>query len=338
VGALAAAGIDVDVVAPSVTEAPVLEHVRDGVRVVHVRHQDRFSLATNMRAWRTAARRVVEGLEPEIVHGQGLTGGVPACDVAGVPRVVTAHGNVRADTLYAHSGLAGTVRAKLRDRLVRDVMRKSDAILTVHPDWRVNLPAPPRRLVYVPNIVDEEFFLSSSTPEAGTVLYCGGPAAIKGWDVLLAAWPTIRRTVPGARLTAVGFPIPRPERAAAPDDVTYRSILGPAELAAEMARATVVVIPSRYDVAPLVLAEAWAVGVPVVATTAGGLNTLAAEAALQVAPEDPVALAAAIREVFEGGPEVEAAMREGKTRAERFKAGSIAAAHVALYRELIRGG
>jgi glycosyltransferase involved in cell wall biosynthesis len=337
VRALARAGLDVAVVAPSAGRPLDPVHVFHGVRVQHIRQPARFALATNMLSWRRAAARAIEALRPDAVHGQGVgTGGLAACDVSGIPRVVTAHGNARADTLAHYKGIPGSARARLRDRISRRIVSEADAIVNVHPDWRVNLPVRPERSIYIPNIVDEVFFAVERDPRPGVVLYCGGPKSIKGWDVLLGAWPSIRRAVPGASLRAAGFSDVASVPSAA--GLVPLGVLRAEELAAEMARASVVVIPSRYEVAPLALSEAWAVGVPVVTTTAGGLERLAKGAAVQVPAEQPVALAEAVNRVLTDDAGAETIVREGAERAARQTSASVASAHVALYEELLLRG
>jgi glycosyltransferase involved in cell wall biosynthesis len=56
-------------------------------------------------------------------------------------------------------------------------------------------------------------------------------------------------------------------------------------------------VPSRYDASPLALLEAMAAGLPVVATRVGGIPeiVIAGETALLVPPDDPDALAGALR-------------------------------------------
>jgi glycosyltransferase involved in cell wall biosynthesis len=63
------------------------------------------------------------------------------------------------------------------------------------------------------------------------------------------------------------------------------------------------VLPSRWEGQPLVLQEALRAGTPVVATRVGGIPGLAGEeAALLVPPQDPRALAAAVRSVLTDAP------------------------------------
>src|SRR5439155_23334037 len=115
---------------------------------------------------------------------------------------------------------------------------------------------------------------------------------------------------------------------------TLLPALPPGQVAVQMATASVLVIPSRFEVTPNVLSEAWAVGVPVVCTAAGGLATLAAGAAVVVPPEEPVALGTAIVGVLEGDLEVAAGVAEGRRRAGLRTPAAIAAAHHVLYRQI----
>ena len=59
----------------------------------------------------------------------------------------------------------------------------------------------------------------------------------------------------------------------------------PERVAEAMARASVLVIPSQFEVAPVAVAEAWALRVPVVATRVGGMSTFANGAAALVPRE-----------------------------------------------------
>ena len=58
------------------------------------------------------------------------------------------------------------------------------------------------------------------------------------------------------------------------DPITFESWLSSEQLAVRMSKASLLVVASEFEVSPIVVAEAWAVGLPVVATSVGGLRSL----------------------------------------------------------------
>jgi glycosyltransferase involved in cell wall biosynthesis len=224
----------------------------------------------------------------------------------------------------------------LRQRLGARATERVDVLIGVHPDWRVNVPRRPPKFVHIPNIVDDLFFQASRHPEPGRVLYCGGPKSIKGWDILSEAWPLVAEREPGARLEALGF---QPDHRFAQRNDAIGSIELCGWLSARgtreaMERAAVLVMPSRFEVAPMVLAEAWASGVPIVATAVGGIPALARGAAVLVRPSHAASLAAAIANVLQGGRIVCRLVEEGRSRAEAYRRDQVVEDHLHLYLDL----
>jgi glycosyltransferase involved in cell wall biosynthesis len=151
----------------------------------------------------------------------------------------------------------------------------------------------------------------------------------------------VREEVPEARLHVLGWSAddaPPDVGTAQRQSVAAEGWLSSEELAARMGRASVLVIPSQFEVSPTVLAEAWALGLPVVATAVGGLRMLAVGAAVVVPRREPEALAAGIVRALAGGEEVERLVQEGRRRAEAHREEAVAEAHLALYSELIERG
>jgi glycosyltransferase involved in cell wall biosynthesis len=223
------------------------------------------------------------------------------------------------------------VRAHMRERLARVAFESADVVVSVNPDWKVNLPAQPKRFEFIPNIVDEDFFAREHIPQPGLVLFTGGDNAIKGWDLLEAAWPRVRDAVAGARLHVLGWR--GADRPALGESVSVEGWVSASELGDRMARAAVLVIASEFEVSPTVLAEAWAVGVPVVATAVGGIPALATDAAVLV-ERTPDALAEGLVAALSNGDRIEHLVAEATRRAERHRAAAVAAAHTELYEEL----
>lgn len=131
-------------------------------------------------------------------------------------------------------------------------------------------------------------------PDAPLAVCVGRLTRQKGQDVLLAAWPAIRRSCPRARLALVGdgdraealrsVPAPGVTFAGAVDDVRDW-----------LAAADVVVLPSRWEGLSLTVLEALATGRSVVVSDVPGLGeVVSAEVGARVPPDDPGALAAAV--------------------------------------------
>jgi glycosyltransferase involved in cell wall biosynthesis len=160
----------------------------------------------------------------------------------------------------------------------------------IRANWRV-----------VPNGVDLDAFAVEDRGEARAQLGLdSSPLAVsvgrlsrqKGMDVLLAAWPDVERTVPGAQLVVVG---------SGPEEDELRRQAGSARLLGArddvrswLAAADVVVVPSRWEGLAYVVLEAMAAGRPVVATDVAGMGEALGDTGLVVPPEDPTALAAAL--------------------------------------------
>ncbi|MEQ1785816.1 MAG: glycosyltransferase family 4 protein [Acidimicrobiales bacterium] len=133
----------------------------------------------------------------------------------------------------------------------------------------------------------------------------------KGLDVLLDAVVIARRTVPALHVEVYGAPQPgweqhehelleRRHALELDDVVTFMGFVD--EPQAQWRRATAYVQPSRdrTEVRPLAILEAMVLGLPVVATDAGGLAELVdhERTGLVVPPEDPAALAEALVDVL----------------------------------------
>jgi glycosyltransferase involved in cell wall biosynthesis len=135
----------------------------------------------------------------------------------------------------------------------------------------------------------------------------GGLDPRKGQDVAVAALAQLRDSGVEATLELVGREVDQEFAAAVRDtarrlNVTERVVFvgevpdaGP-----HLEQADIVIAPSRGEWTPLVLMEALARGLPVVAARVGGVEEIVSdrESGLLVAPGDPAALAAAVRELL----------------------------------------
>jgi glycosyltransferase involved in cell wall biosynthesis len=159
----------------------------------------------------------------------------------------------------------------------------------------------PDRLRWLPNFVDVSRFAPRTEP-GSSVVFAGRLSPEKGVDVLLRAVAT----VPDVPVEIAGDGPAADDLSALAsslglaDRVRFLGRLPSVEVDALLRRAIVAVVPSRWhENMPLSVLEAFAAGVPVIATDLGGLPELitAGEDGMIVPADDPGALASALAQV-----------------------------------------
>ena len=166
--------------------------------------------------------------------------------------------------------------------------------------------APRARVVAIHNGVDTQLFHrpSGSRPNRRRILNVGKFESKKAQDVLVHAFQHLLRSVPDASLVLVGADGPElasiralVDRLGLQQQVEFHVTVPHERIPEFMERADVFVLPSRSEPFGIVLLEAGAAGLPVVATRVGGIPELIehGKTGLLVPPDDPVKLERAIR-------------------------------------------
>ena len=171
--------------------------------------------------------------------------------------------------------------------------------------------------------------MASGTATGGAFLCVGVVAPHKGQDVLVEALATLSRRDDWT-CTIAGSLDARPEfadRLAAlvaetglADRVAFAGVLGAAELDRAYREADLVVAPSRAESYGMAIADALSRGIPVVASSVGGIPQTVADsrAAVLVPPDEAEALGEALREWMRD-PGLRAGMRaEARRSRARF--------------------
>jgi len=179
-----------------------------------------------------------------------------------------------------------------------------DCLFTVDPQALPSLRGlahtPP---LFIPNGVAIEEFPEWRPPAHGArLLFVGRLEAVKNVDVLLTAVAEARAQGCEAALDIVGsgqLDAELRKRAADLGLEEHVQFLGQRthrEVAQRLAAAAALVLPSSYEGFPMVLLEAWASGVPVIATSVAAIPEVCTngEDALLVPSENSFALAQAI--------------------------------------------
>jgi glycosyltransferase involved in cell wall biosynthesis len=161
--------------------------------------------------------------------------------------------------------------------------------------------------------------------EEPLVVTAGRISPQKGLDVLLDATALLAKEIPDVQVRVYGGPQPgweayyaqlRQQMTDLRLDGTFRLDGFVEEPARHWTSASVYTQPSRREGLPLAVVEAMAIGLPVVATTVGGMPEVVEDGitGLLVPPDDPEALAAALAELLE---DPERARRMGAAGRER---------------------
>ena len=282
-------------------------------------------------------RRMTEALkagdtifDAAIGHGAAAAAFIPLLENGQVRRLlINPHGMEE----FSATGLKRALLASQR-ALVRRAARHADRAIALDaflvPDVMRNLGLPRERVAIVPNGIDIARVdrltgpLSSPHDEPPVIVSLARIEPNKGLDVLAAALGMIRDQLPdGWRWLHIGDGAARPQveeaitRADIGAHATLLGRLSDEELHRTLATATLFVHPTRYEGSPLVMLEAMAHRLPIVASAVGGIpdKVIPDETGWLVPPDDPAALGAAIRSALHQPPAILRAVGErGRAR------------------------
>jgi glycosyltransferase involved in cell wall biosynthesis len=291
---------------------------------------------------RAAVRRLCAELAPDVVHTHGyrsdvVDGGVARA--AGVPVVSTVHGFT-----------GGAMRNRIYEWIQERAFRDFDAVIAVSQPIvrRLERRGVSRsRIHFIPNAFDGAAAVverDAARERLGipkdefTIGWVGRLSAEKGPDVFVDAIAHLSQPTPSAAFVGGGPDEPalreRALRHGVEERVRWLGIVPGA--GALLAAFDMLVLSSRTEGIPIVLLEAAAAGVPIVATRVGGVPSMFPDGeVLLVPPDDPGALAAAV-DAVRADPSAarERAMAARRRLGRDFAPRPWLERHEALYRSL----
>jgi phosphatidylinositol alpha-mannosyltransferase len=280
-------------------------------------------------------RRALRSFRPDVVHVHepfAPSTGLLAALLAPAPLVATFHAYAERSALYtAAAPLLRPLWRRLRVRLAVSEAAAAHVRSRFGPGVRV-----------VPNGVDVDRFRAArgAGSPGRRMLWVNRLDPQKGFGVALEAFRRLAPSFPDLRFVVAGEGRDGRLLAALPPDLRARvEALGTVphgDLPPLYAGAAVFVAPALgQESFGVVLVEAMAAGVPVVASNVAGYREVVRSGVdgLLVPPGDPEALAEAVRRVLEEPALAEALRREGSARAERFRWEAVVDEVEAAYRE-----
>lgn len=235
---------------------------------------------------RRLLRRELSAIQPDVVHAHINGTYAMSAFGSGFPTVLTIHGVRRSEM---------AVQRDWRDQLYRRWLVTYQEWVSVRTAKHVIAISPPyirqefsqviNGTIYdIENPIPDKFFDLERHEEPNRILFAGHIRIRKGVLELLKAVDLVRRQIPDLQLRIAGRTNVEPdyfEKVQAyisdrglEDCVYLLGSLDEASLLDEYARCALLVLPSRQETAPMVIEQAMAARVPVVATRVGGVDYL----------------------------------------------------------------
>jgi len=335
--------VEVHVVSAPAGLRRTLREERDGVQ---------FHFLATPRALRprlvsrvVMARRELRRIRPDLVHAQDNIALALGAVLARFPRLFTVHGMKRHEA-RERTGWEWAA-AHVDAALERVVHRGFPAFICVSRYAASLLPSTARTFA-IPNPVSRRFFAAGSgrsLPPQPHLLFIGALAPLKRPADLLEAHLVVLREVPSLRTTFCGevedrgytAALRRRAQAEGQGSVTFAGCVGREELASLVGHSTALVLPSAQENAPMVIAEAMAAGVPVVASRVGGIPEMVCdgETGLLFEAGDVEALTAHVRRLATDQGLARRLGERARCVAVGNEPGVVARATLAAYREVV---
>ena len=312
-------------------------------------------MSTFYRGCIRSIRRKLSEIQPDIVHGQG-TERYCAISAAfsGFPNVITIHGNMRL--------IAKLTKPRpfsfnwLNARLEAFTIPKADGVVCITDYTRRAVQGLARKTWVVPNAVDplfitwgEERMTEVKKPSAGRngavpVILCVANVDMrKNQNAFIRSLDRLAGQVPfqirffghcGDTSYAREFRM----LVSARPWCRYGGMIGRKELAREFGEADALVLPTTEDNCPMVVLEAQAAGLPVIASAVGGVPELVEEGVtgLLADPHDPESMSGAVGRILaEPGLRESLASAARESALLRYHPRVVAEQHMGIYRDVL---
>jgi glycosyltransferase involved in cell wall biosynthesis len=295
-----------------------------------------------------AARAKLREIQPDIVHGQGTERDCAISAVlSGFPNVLTIHGNMRLIAKVNHARPFSF--SWLAAGLERLTIPRSNGVVCITHYTQDAVKDLAGKTWVVPNAVDPSFFGVNAEPPEGKIprLLCVGNVCLrKNQNAFIRALDSL---APAGKFEVLFLGLV--QAGGAYDDEFLRLIrerpwcifggmADRTQLKAHFREAAALALPSLEDNCPMVVLEAMAAGVPVVAAKVGGVPDLIEDGknGFFCDPLDARSMAEGVARILKDKSLARTLARRAKEEAARcFEPKVIAQRHVEIYREVLAG-
>jgi glycosyltransferase involved in cell wall biosynthesis len=290
-----------------------------------------------------AMRRKIREIGPDIVHGQGTERDCSLGAIfSGFPNVVTIHGNMR---LVAQTQGARPLSFYwLAARLEAFTLPRTGGVICLSRHTERAVSALARKTWVLPNAVSPDFFDVSVRPDELPLILCVG--SVCTWKNQNAFIRALDRVAAEGKLRVLflgqagddAYGREFRELLATRPWCEYGGFADRAALKGWLGRATALALPSLEENCPMVVLEAMAAGVPVVAANVGGVPDLVQDekTGLLFDPRDAAAMANAVSRLLKDAALARSLASDARRVAqETYHPSRIAHRHLEIYHEVL---
>jgi glycosyltransferase involved in cell wall biosynthesis len=313
----------------------------------HSLHVPKFGwLRTGYEGCILAVRKKLREIKPAIVHAQGTERDCAISAVfQNIPRILTIHGNMRAITkLHRHSPLSFW---GIQSQLEAFCLPRFAGVICISKYTQQQVSDLANKTWLLPNATENLFFESrptavdSSTPPL--VLVVANVDRRKNQNELIRALDPLARRLRFVvkfygRCGEDSYGKEFRSLLETRPWCSWGGMIGRENLRDEFARATVLFLPTREDNCPMVVLEAQASGVPVIASNVGGVPDLVEDGVtgLLTNPDLLSTMPIALEKILSDKALADRLAEGGRKQAlARFHPNVIATKHVEIYREVL---
>jgi glycosyltransferase involved in cell wall biosynthesis len=291
-----------------------------------------------------AVRRKLRDIQPDLVHAQGTERDCAMSALAfSGPKVLTIHGNIRRVALVLKA--APFSYWWLQARLENLVISKFDGVICLSHHARTQVARRARTTWIVPNPVDPAFLEIQLAPTLPARILCLATISpLKNQLGLISVLERYPFQYPfelyffGGLDRASNYGRDFLQAVSRNPHFFYGGLLDRSGLQNELSKAYALILPTFEENCPLVVLEAQAAGVPVIASNVGGVPDLIQDGVtgLLTDPAQPETMPRALQRLLENPRLSKSLAAEGRKQAlARFHPRVIAEKHIEIYREVI---
>lgn len=256
---------------------------------------------------RRQMQKYIVKIKPDLIHAHD-TYGLMVQDIP-VPRVLTVHGFIHADTAL-QPGCLARPRSRMWKFVELRGWSKFPHIISISPYVREKVKTATRATIHdIDNPVQVDFFSVEHQDEDNTVFFAGSMTRLKNPIVILQAANLFSAERHKINIRLAGracdpnyYRIMQDfaKQSGLEENTRFLGELNQQEIRRELSAASVFVLPSLHENAPVSVGEAMAAGVPVVTSNRCGMPCMVrdGESGFLVDPNNPDDIARRLRQLL----------------------------------------